>query len=234
MTASSCNCQVSCLSFRIQGTWEDTYVLNGEVGDTDGAGLGLGQLSHGLPGLDDGDVLVEDSLGAISVLGEETVAGGEGNRPVDEVELRCKVSEPVGFFLSLVSFRSSTYIEVVEAKLLKGVVQSRSNVLGGVRAVPQLGGDEDVLALQAGDISQSLLDALADLLLVGVHLGQIEVAVADLEGLVDTGANLARGGLPGAVADLGDLVAGVEGDSSSGRHFCGGDAERSGEEVVGV
>lgn len=71
------------------GSWQDTYVLDGEVGDTDGAGLGLGQLSHGLPGLDDGDVLVEDGLRAISVLGEETVARGEGNRPVDKVELKC-------------------------------------------------------------------------------------------------------------------------------------------------
>lgn len=91
-------------------------------------------------------------------------------------------------------------------------------------AVPQLGGDEDVLALQAGHLGQSLLDTLADLLLVGVDLGQIQVAVANLERLVDAGADLARAGLPGAVADLGDLVAGVEGDSSSGRHFCG-DAE---------
>lgn len=125
-----------------------------------------------------------------------------------------------------------TYVEVVEAKLLEGVVQSGRNVLGGVGAVPQLGGDEDVLALQAGHLSQSLLDALADLLLVGVDLGQVEVAVANLEGLVDTGANLARAGLPGAVADLGDLVAGVEGDGSSGRHFCG-DAECSGVKGVG-
>lgn len=62
-------------------------MLNGEVGDTDGAGLGLGQLGHGLPGLDDGDVAVEERLGAVSGLGEQAGAGSKGNGPVDEVEL---------------------------------------------------------------------------------------------------------------------------------------------------
>lgn len=97
--------------------------------------------------------------------------------------------------------------------------------------VPQLGGDEDVLALQAGDLSKGLLDALANLLLVAVDLGKVKVAVANLESLVDTSANLAGGGLPCAVADLGDLGAGVEGDGSSGRHVCG-DAEESRKRVV--
>lgn len=60
--------------------------------------------------------------------------------------------------------------------------------------------DEDVLALEAGDLLESLLDTLADLNLVAVHLGEIEMAVAGLESLVDALADLARGGLPGAVA----------------------------------
>lgn len=76
------------MNFELQSLWGDTHVLNGEVGDTDGADLGLGQLSYGLPGLDDGDVLVEQDLSALGVLGEETAAGGKGNRPVDEVELQ--------------------------------------------------------------------------------------------------------------------------------------------------
>jgi hypothetical protein len=47
------------------------------------------------------------------------------------------------------------------------------------------------------------------------------VAVAGLEGLVDTVTDLTGGSLPGAVADLGHLVARVEGDSSTERHDCG-------------
>lgn len=112
----------------------------------------------------------------------------------------------------------STYVKVVELQLGQGIVQSGLNVLGAVVGVPQLGGDEDVLTLQAGDVGEGLLDALADLLLVTVDLGQVEVAVASLQGLVDTGADLTGGGLPGAVAQEGDLVAGAESGGLSCRH----------------
>lgn len=204
-------------------------MLNGEVGDTDGADLGLGQLGHGLPGLDNGHILVELHLGAVFGLGEEVGAGGKGDGPVDEIELRM---ESASLVFSILFFQlGNTHVEVVEAKLGQGVVESRLDVLGPVGVVPQLGGDEDVFALQAGDLSEGLLDALADLLLVAVDLGKIEVAVANLEGLEDAGADFARGSLPGAVAELGDLVAGVEGDGLSGRHVCG-DAEEWGRVLV--
>lgn len=113
------------------------------------------------------------------------------------------------------------YIKVVELQLLERLVQGSLDLLGPVAVVPELGGDEDVLALQAGDVVEGLLDALGDLGLVLVDLGQVEVAVAGLEGLVDAGANLARRGLPGAVAEGWDLVARGEGESLSERHFGG-------------
>ena len=81
--------------------------------------------------------------------------------------------------------------------------------------VPQLGGNEDVLTLEARDLSESLLDALGDLLLVLVDLGQVEMAVAGLESLEHAGTDLAGLGLPGAVAQEGDLVAGAEGSGLS-------------------
>lgn len=62
-------------------------VLNSEVGDTNVLGLGLGEVDQGLPGVDQGDALVEVDL-TLGGEGEELVAILlEGNGPVDEVEL---------------------------------------------------------------------------------------------------------------------------------------------------
>jgi len=97
--------------------------------------------------------------------------------------------------LSLVS---ATHIKVLELELLEGVVEGGRDVLGVVLVVPELGGDEDVLAAQAGDVDEGALDALADLALVLVDLGEVEVAVARLEGLVDAVADLARRSRSGA------------------------------------
>lgn len=113
-----------------------------------------------------------------------------------------------------------TYVEVVELKLGESVIEGSLNKLGAVAVVPQLGGDEDVLTAETGDLLEGLLDTLGDLLLVLVDLGQVEVTVAGLEGLVDTGTDLTRGGLPGTVAQSGDLGPGVEGGGLSERH-CG-------------
>lgn len=66
-------------------------LLNGEVGDTDRAGLGLGKLANGLPGLGDGNSLVDVKESSV-VLGEEVGASLEANGPVDEVKLEEAVS----------------------------------------------------------------------------------------------------------------------------------------------
>lgn len=141
-------------------------VLDGEVGDTNVLDLGLGQGDDGLPGVDERDAIIElDLVGLVGGQGEEVAAHvadeGEGDGPVDQEE-----------------------VEVVELQLGEGVVEGLLDVLGAVRIVPQLGGDEDVLALEA-EFLQALVQALGDLLLVLVDLGQVEVAVASLEGLVD-------------------------------------------------
>lgn len=91
-------------------------------------------------------------------------------------------------------------VEVVEAELSKTVVEGRSDVLGSVLRVPELGGDEEVLALDA--LAESLLEGVGDLLLVAVHLGQVNVLVAGLERLVDGGLDLAGLGLPCAESQL--------------------------------
>jgi hypothetical protein len=115
----------------------------------------------------------------------------------------------------------STHVDVLKAKLLKGVIEGTRNLLRAVLVVPELSSDEDVFALQAIDLTESLLDSLTDFTLVLVDLGKIEMTVTGLESLVDTVADLAGGSLPCAITDLGDLEARVESDSSTERHDCG-------------
>lgn len=96
-------------------------VVNGVVGDTDSAGLGLGELGHGLPGVDNGDVVHDEDITAGSIaLGlhrEEVVAGLEGDGPVDEVK-----------------------VEVFELELGKALIKGLLDNSGVVLGVPELGG----------------------------------------------------------------------------------------------
>lgn len=91
-----------------------------------------------------------------------------------------------------------------------------------MRVVPELGGDEDVLALESGDFLEGLLDTFTDLRLVAIDLGKIQVTVTSLEGFVDGSAGLTGRSLPGAKTQSRDLVARVKSDGSSGRHADGG------------
>lgn len=122
-----------------------THRLDREVGDADGLGLaGVEELDHCLPGVDDRDGRVD--LADAVLLGEQVVVrvalGGEGDRPVDEVQ-----------------------VEVLEAELLERVVESRLHVGGRVLRVPELRRDEDLAALNA-----RVGDGGTDGLLVLVHL----------------------------------------------------------------
>jgi hypothetical protein len=92
-------------------------VLNHVVGNTDGTGLALGKLSHGLPGVDNGNVVLDFDIapvdGAVLDEREVLVAGLEGNGPVYEVQ-----------------------VEVIEFKLSKAVIESLLNNVGVVLGVP--------------------------------------------------------------------------------------------------
>lgn len=196
-------------------------VLLGVVGNTNCAGLFLRQLCHGLPCVDNGDVV--EHLDILALHGEEVVVNiaalVKGNGEVDKVE-----------------------VQVVEAELSQAVVESRWHILRAVLRVPELGCDEDILALEARHLAaKSLLESLCDFLLVAVDLGKIQVTVASLEGLEDGGTDLAGLSLPCAKTQLTDQHqsvkatsctrasllgysrdggAGVEGDLSSERHIC--------------
>lgn len=181
--------QESWVSLDLVGSGHDTSgldngldVLDGEVGNTNVLDLGLGQGHHGLPSVNQRHTVVQRNLILLlGVQGKQVAADvanqREGNGPVDQVE-----------------------VEVVKLELGEGVVEGLLDVLGAVGVVPQLGGDEDVLALEA-KVLQALVKTLCDLLLVLVDLGQVKVAVARLQGLVDAHRDLAGLGLPGTVPE---------------------------------
>jgi len=102
------------------GVDDGLEVVNGVVGDTDSAGLGLGELGHGLPGVDDGDVVHNEDI-ILALQREEVVAGLEGDGPVDEVK-----------------------VEVFELKLGETLIKSLLDNSGVVLGVPELGGLEFV------------------------------------------------------------------------------------------
>lgn len=97
-------------------------------------------------------------------------------------------------------------VDVVDAELGEGVVEGRGDAL--VVVVEELGGEPDLVARHA-----RRLDAGADLGLVAVGRGRVDVAVTGLERGLDSRLHLVRLRLPGAEADGGDLVARVEGKS---------------------
>src|SRR3954454_9800378 len=122
--------------------------------------------------------------------GDEVAVVERRKRPVDEEE-----------------------VDVVEAEVGERPVERAAGVVGLVEAVVELARHED-----GGPIETGVADRLADLLLVAVHLGRVDVPVPDLEG-----GGHGRGGLGGVdledtEAELRDRVTVVEVDGGDGTH----------------
>lgn len=149
-------------------------VLLSVVRDTHSAGLALVELGHGPPCVDNGDGV--EHLDITIFLEREEVL-------VDVLLLVERDGEV-----------NKVQVKVVKTELSKAVIESGGDILGPVLRVPQLRCNKDILALDA--LSESLLEGLSDLLLVAVDLGQINVLVASLEGLVDGSLNLPGLSLP--------------------------------------
>jgi hypothetical protein len=115
-----------------------------------------------------------------------------GQRPVDQVE-----------------------VDVVRAQPQQALLQRADGLVPAVPVVGQLGGQEHVLAGQAG-----LGERLPDALLVAVHLRGVDVPVARVERLAHRLRGVLRRDLEDAEADLGDLDAVVEPDARD-RHAGG-------------
>jgi hypothetical protein len=93
------------------------YILNCVVRNTNGAGLALGELGHGLPSINNGNAIIDFDIapGDSAVLDEREVlvAGLEGNGPVHEVK-----------------------VKVVEFEFSKAVIESLLDNVGVMLAVP--------------------------------------------------------------------------------------------------
>lgn len=117
-------------------------------------------------------------------------------------------------------------VEVVGTQCIKRLLQTLGGI--GLVRVPQLGGDENLLARDTG-----IIDALPDLVLILVNERSVNVTVPVLESEGDGFADLSRRRLPGAFGSAEsasgwqagvhtkgngrDLGTGVEGDVGGDR-----------------
>ena len=98
-------------------------------------------------------------------------------------------------------------VDGVDAQVGERLVGGLECVVVRVESVVELAGDEHLVARDVGPV-----DALTDLLLVAVHLGRVDVAVADVERGPHRVDRLLRLDLEHTETELRDLDAVVEGD----------------------
>ena len=191
----------------LEGSWADARVAKEvkdqrslEVGDTDGTGdLVVNQLFHGGPGLLDGGV-GELDRGLAIVVPSWWVADGwinvlQGDWEVDEVQ-----------------------VEVLKTPVSELLAGNWANLVLVVERVPELGNNEELLALDEA-VLDGAGNTLTSLLLVAVVAGSVKETVAGLDGVVDSVGTGVVADLPEAEANLWHLIAGVELDSWN--HVCG-------------
>jgi hypothetical protein len=106
-------------------------------------------------------------------------------------------------------------VDVVEAERLERLVERPARVVGLVEAVVQLARDVDLVAAEARGAN-----GLPHPLLVAVHLGGVDVAIARFECELDRAGGLGRGDLEDAEPQLRDGGAVVQLDrgNGAGRH----------------
>ena len=105
-------------------------------------------------------------------------------------------------------------VDVIGIQRTQRVVERAPRIVGTVIPVVELAGDEHLAAIQPG-----IPDALRDLLLVAVHLGGVDVAVADFECGPHGRGSLFRLYLEDAETQLRDGVAVIESDRRDRTHL---------------
>jgi hypothetical protein len=112
-------------------------------------------------------------------------------------------------------------VDVREAQVRERLLERGAHERGRVLGVPELGGDEE---LRPRDLPRAVAhhgtEHLADLLLVAVARGAVDVAVARLERHPDGGAYLARRRLPRTQPQQRHLVPRVELHPRAARRCC--------------
>jgi hypothetical protein len=108
-------------------------------------------------------------------------------------------------------------VQLFEAQVRQGALKGRPHLVGLVAVVPELAGDPQLLALHEA-VGEGLPQGLADLGLVAIDRGGIEVAVAQRQGGAHRGGGELGRQAPGAEAQGGHGVAAGEGKD---RHWAG-------------
>jgi hypothetical protein len=98
-------------------------------------------------------------------------------------------------------------VNIVKTQVLQAGFETLLNAV--VVRAPQLGGDEEILALDDSSVN-GLLDALANLVLVTIAESTVNVTVTRLNSVEDSIGYLARGRLPSSQTKGRDLSSGVE------------------------
>jgi hypothetical protein len=141
-----------------------------EVADADGLDQAvIHQLLHGTPRVNVVDIR-EDPL-VLVVLREQVLAIAEvgiAHGPVDEVQ-----------------------VEVVDLEELQRFLDGTADVFWVVKDVPQLRRDEQILALDDA-LGYFCCDCVADLVLVSVNKGAVDVTIAGVDGVLDGLLDLTR------------------------------------------
>ena len=97
-------------------------------------------------------------------------------------------------------------VEVLETQIRERLPECRRDVLSPVRVAPELGGDPQVLAGHL-TVANRVAERLANLGLVAVERGAVDMPVADPDGLPHRRVDLAGVRLPGSEPEEGHRVA---------------------------
>lgn len=105
-------------------------------------------------------------------------------------------------------------IDIVELEVAQGVLKGPLDILGLVKMIPDLSGDEDIFTLDVLVLLQEIVEGEANLVLIAVEPGAIQMSVANLQGSLDGIVSLTRLALAseGTETKSGNLDAVVKGE----------------------